>query len=145
MKLHLLNSAISAVAPIVGVSSAGVISFDPSATDEQRKAAQIVLDTWDPDKPSIADIKDEAQRRIIALTGATDLQSSTPKQLNALMRATAITYKMAALIELTDTDRANAERFLMLESMIVAIRNRSNELELSLPNDYRSDEQWKPV
>lgn len=44
MKLFELNGMISAVAPIDGINSDGVIWFKPEATDDQKAAAQAVMD-----------------------------------------------------------------------------------------------------
>lgn len=41
-----LYTAISAVCPIVGVSSTGRIDFKPEATEAQKEAAQELLKNW---------------------------------------------------------------------------------------------------
>lgn len=52
MLLKLAHQKIAEVAPIEGVSSDGRIDFLPTATDDQRLAAQAILDNWvDPPKP----------------------------------------------------------------------------------------------
>ena len=52
MLIKLAHQKISEVAPIEGVSSDGRIDFLPTATDDQRLAAQAILDNWvDPPKP----------------------------------------------------------------------------------------------
>ncbi|MGA1024031.1 MAG: hypothetical protein ACO3S8_05000 [Aquiluna sp.] len=52
MLLKLAHQKIAEVAPIEGVSSDGRIDFLPTATDDQRLAAQAMLDNWvDPPKP----------------------------------------------------------------------------------------------
>ena len=44
MKLYELHELINAVAPIDGCNSDGVIWFKPEATEEQRAAAQAIMD-----------------------------------------------------------------------------------------------------
>ena len=46
MNISALHQAISAVAPIEGVSSDGRIDFLPEATPEQQSAAQVVFANW---------------------------------------------------------------------------------------------------
>jgi len=53
MKITLLSRKLAEVAPIDGVSESGVIWFQDAATDEQRAAAQEILDNWvDPPDPN---------------------------------------------------------------------------------------------
>ena len=49
MKLYELNSVIAAVAPVEGINSDGAIWFRPEATDEQKAAAQALMDQHLPD------------------------------------------------------------------------------------------------
>jgi hypothetical protein len=52
MKITYLSRKLAEVAPIDGVSESGIIWFQDSATDEQRAAAQAILDNWvDPPEP----------------------------------------------------------------------------------------------
>jgi hypothetical protein len=44
MKIHELNDMIQEVCPIDGINSDGVIWFKPEATDEQKVAAQALMD-----------------------------------------------------------------------------------------------------
>jgi len=44
MKIAELNDMIAVVAPIDGCNSDGVIFFKPEATEEQRAAAQAIMD-----------------------------------------------------------------------------------------------------
>lgn len=48
MNLINLHHLISAVCPIDGISSSGRIDFKPEATDEQKAAAQALMDTHLP-------------------------------------------------------------------------------------------------
>jgi len=44
MKIGELNDIIQAVCPIIGINSNGEIWFKPEATDEQKAAAQSLMD-----------------------------------------------------------------------------------------------------
>jgi hypothetical protein len=44
MKLYELDGLIKTVAPIDGINSDGVIWFKPEAADEQKAAAQALMD-----------------------------------------------------------------------------------------------------
>lgn len=44
MKISELDAIIKAVCPIIGINSNGVIWFAPEATDEQKAAAQALMD-----------------------------------------------------------------------------------------------------
>ena len=44
MNLYQIDEAIKAVCPIDGINSEGVIWFKPEATDEQKAAAQAIMD-----------------------------------------------------------------------------------------------------
>lgn len=48
MKTYELHDIISAVCPIHGINSSGGINFKPEATDEQRIAAQGLMDAHLP-------------------------------------------------------------------------------------------------
>ena len=80
MKITLLSRKLAEVAPIDGVSESGVIWFQDAATDEQRAAAQEILDNWvDPPEPDWAGFRadiyqDDAWKRVLnsnAAVGAT--------------------------------------------------------------------------
>lgn len=60
MKIRYLDAAIQAVCPIHGVDSNGIISFKGEATVEQRAAAQALVDLWDFNNPSAAELADDA-------------------------------------------------------------------------------------
>jgi hypothetical protein len=44
MKLYELDQLIKVVCPIDGINSSGAIWFKPEATDEQKAAAQALMD-----------------------------------------------------------------------------------------------------
>jgi hypothetical protein len=87
-------------------------------------------------------IRTEAQRRIIALTGAADLQSCLIKQLNAQMRATELVNKRALGAVLSEAEEIEAAALQALADGIKAIRAASNELEADPPQDYADDAHW---
>lgn len=87
-------------------------------------------------------IRAEAQRRIVALTGAADLQSCLIKQLNAQMRATELVNKRALGAVLSEAEEIEAAALQALADGIKAIRAASNELEADPPQDYADDAHW---
>lgn len=88
------------------------------------------------------DIRAEAQRRIIALTGASDLDTCMIRQLNALMRAAELTNKRVAGLALTDDEEEEAAALQALADAIKAIRAASNAMEASPPDDYLDAARW---
>lgn len=92
-----------------------------------------------------AAIKEEAQRRIIGLVGASDLQNCLIKQLNAQMRATELVNKRALGAELTEAETAEAGALQALAAAIKSIRAASDALEAldPIPEDYRDDAHWQ--
>lgn len=89
-------------------------------------------------------IKAEAQRRIISLTGAADIQSCLIKQLNANMRANELNDKRVSGGVLTQEEETEASSLRYLAFAIKHIRSRSNEIEAldPLPSNFASDEWW---
>lgn len=94
-------------------------------------------------RPTPADVRAEAQRRIIALTGAADFNGCIVKQLNASMRATELTNKRAMGSGWTPEEAAEAAALQALATAIKAIRSRSNAMEPSPPDDYADDARWQ--
>lgn len=97
---------------------------------------------YPPVPPLIAHIKAEAQRRIVVATGATDLMTCVVKQLNANMRANELNDKRVSGGVWTSEEEAQAAGLRALAVVIKRIRDRSNELEISLPVDYSDDRHW---
>lgn len=87
-------------------------------------------------------IRAEAQKRIIGLLGARDLNGCLTKQLNALMRATELANKRAIGNDLTSDEAAEAEHLEAMASAVKAIRAASNAMEPNPPQDYTSDKHW---
>ena len=71
MNVLALHLAIDAVAPIESVDNTGRIVFKPEATDEQRAAAQTIVDNWvDPTPPDwkafrVALYADDGWKRVL--------------------------------------------------------------------------------
>lgn len=147
IKPEKIHAAIEAVCPIDGVSigsedkATWSIAFKADATGEQRDAAINLMAAFDPDAPSVDDVRAEAQRRIIALVGASDITSCLIKQLNANMRANELNdYRHDR--ELTAEENAEAKMLRVLAEMIKAIRAASNAFAEPIPTDYRDDKFW---
>ncbi len=94
-----------------------------------------------PPPPTTEDVRAEAQRRIIALVGAKDLNSCMVKQLNANMRANELN-DIQHSRELTTEEAAEAQVLRSLAIQIKAIRAASNVLEPNPPQDYTDDKYW---
>lgn len=90
--------------------------------------------------PTIEDVRNEAQRRIMALVGATSLDACVFKQLNALMRATELTNIGQA--NWTPEQAAEAAALQGMEDAIKAIRAASNAMEGNPPADYQDNANW---
>jgi uncharacterized coiled-coil protein SlyX len=89
-------------------------------------------------------IKEEAQRRIVSLVGATDFQSCVVKQLNASMRATELALKRAVGGTWTAGEAAEAAALQAMADKIKAIRAASDALEVAetIPADITANEHW---
>ena len=90
-----------------------------------------------------AHVKAEAQRRIVGLTGATDLTTCLIKQLNANMRANElndIRHERA----LTVPEEAEAAALRNLAAAIKHIRARSDAIEAMepIPADFADSSYW---
>lgn len=94
--------------------------------------------------PTIANVKSEAQRRIIALTGATTFDGCLTKQLNASMRASELINKKASGVTLTTEEQAEEVALQTLADAIKLIRARSNMIEQMdpIPSDYATNETY---
>ena len=85
-------------------------------------------------------VRAEAQRRIVAATGASDLNGCIVKQLNALMRATELAAKGADTW--TAAEAIEAGRLQAPADKVKAIRAASNVMEPKPPADYADDHHW---
>jgi len=88
------------------------------------------------------DVRDEAQRRIIALTGATSLIETIIKQSNANMRANELNDKRLNGETLTVQEQAEADGLRALAGAIKAIRAASNVMEPNPPANFTDDNNW---
>ncbi len=91
---------------------------------------------------TIEDVRAEAQRRIITLTGTQDIIGCLIKQHNAQMRATELTLIQAQGGTWTEEQAAEATALQSLALQIKAIRAASNVLEPNPPADYDDDRYW---
>lgn len=112
-------------------------------------AAGNVPDPAAPKSVTAYDVKYEAQRRIIALTGKTNLIDCMIKQSNANMRANKLNDKRLLAIEtgsapLTQSEVDEAEALRNFNLMIEHIREKSNEIEamVPIPADFAQDSYW---
>lgn len=89
-------------------------------------------------------VKAEAQRRIIALTGKSNLQDCMIKQFNALMRAGQLTDKRVSGGTLTAEEETEAAVLRAMADRIKAIRAASDVIEAMspIPVDYNADKWW---
>ena len=92
--------------------------------------------------PTATSVRNEAQRRIIALTGASDLTSCIIKQLNALMRVGEINDKQARGETLSEQEQTEAVSLRAMANAVKAIRAASNAMEGNPPADYADDGRW---
>jgi hypothetical protein len=103
---------------------------------------------WTVSRVSLAEqkaaVKSEAQRRIIAITGQTDLIACMIKQSNANMRANELTDKRVSGGTLTAEEELEATALRNLATALKAIRAASNVIELMdpIPLDYCSNTYW---
>lgn len=110
----------------------------PYAQEEiDAQAAQLRLE-------EIKAVKNEAQRRIVLRTGATDFNSCIVRQLNASMRATELVNKKSDGGTLTQEEQAESIALQSLANDIKAIRYASNLIEAMdpIPSDYTDNKYW---
>lgn len=125
------------------------LDFDRSKLKEVRRDTRI-----DPDKvarvviteplplPTAIDVRAEAQRRIIALTGTTDIIGCLTKQHNAQMRATELTLILALGGTWTSEQTAEAAALQGMADQIKLIRAASNAMEVAPPANYADSIHW---
>jgi hypothetical protein len=92
--------------------------------------------------PTADDVRNEAQRRIMALMGARDLNDCVIKQLNANKTAVALNDRRIGGGALTAEEEATATALRNLAVVIDAIRAASNLIEADPPADYTDDKYW---
>lgn len=92
--------------------------------------------------PTAADVRAEAQRRIIEAIGARDMTHCITKQLNGLMRAAELNNKIAQGPALTAEETAEAAALQYMADSVKAIRAVSNEMEEAPPEDFAHNDYW---
>ncbi len=90
---------------------------------------------------SAAAVKAEAQRRIMALVGATTMEACLIKQLNASMRAIELSDAKQSRA-LTSAEEAEASALRNMAAAIKAIRAASDLIEQSPPIEVSTDPRW---
>lgn len=129
-------------APAPAISALEVVSS--SYVVQNGKAAQV----WTVTRRSLQDqkaaVKREAQRRIIAMTGQSDLIGCLVKQSNANMRANELNDKRVQGGALTLEEEAEAEALRNLAVAIKAVSAKSNDIERldPIPLNYTDDGYW---
>jgi uncharacterized protein YnzC (UPF0291/DUF896 family) len=120
---------VSKNAPVIEASRVVITYTKARRPLEQQKAA----------------VKDEAQRRIIALTGRLSLMDCMIKQSNANMRANELNDKRVSGGTLTQEEETEATALRNLATAIKAIRAKSNAIELMdpIPLDYTTNSYWE--
>jgi hypothetical protein len=93
--------------------------------------------------PTADDVRAECQRRVMALTGTTDIIKCLIKQHNAQMRATELVLKKASGVVWTEAETLEAAALQSMADAIKALRVKSNLLEPSPPSDYTDDRHWQ--
>ncbi len=146
-----LHDAIAAVCPIEGVrvgrvddrASWGVVA-KPEATPEQLQAALDVLAQYDPDAPSVDDVRAECQRRLMQLCHAHDAADLQVKIANAQREAARYLNILVAGNTLADDQAARRTVLMELDAAIERLRAKSNALEATspIPKDFRNDGYW---
>lgn len=146
-----LHAAIAAVCPIEGIRigraddrATWSIQATDAATPEQMQAALDVLAAFDPDAPTLDDVRAECQRRMLAICHARDAADLSVKIANAQREAARYLNILVAGNQL-DNDQAARRTILMeLDAAIERLRAKSNALEATspIPKDFADDKYW---
>ncbi len=107
---------------------------------QRYQDGQVVESVEEP--ASAADVKAEAQRRIMALVGAATMEACLIKQLNASMRAIELSDARQARA-LTTAEEAEASALRSMAAAIKAIRAASDMIEQSPPIEVSTDPRWE--
>lgn len=93
----------------------------------------------------VLEVKAEAQRRIVALTGTTDIVAAIIKQLNALMRATKLMNTKADGKSLTAEQQTESLQLEAFSNAVELIRRKSDELEAMdpIPVNFTDNVWWQ--
>lgn len=95
--------------------------------------------------PTAAMVKAEAQRRIMALIGTSDIISCLIKQSNANMRANELNNILASGGAFSPAEQVESAGLKALADAVKTIRSKSNDLEAMspIPTDFTSDSYWQ--
>lgn len=95
--------------------------------------------------PAPRHVKVEAQRRIVALVGATSFDGCLVKQLNAQMRETELLLKKIGGEEWTEAEADEAAALQAMADAIKVIRQKSNDIEAMdpIPDNLMDDTHWQ--
>lgn len=128
------------------LSDGASIPPDPRNADYQHFIGWVEAgntpEPYTPPQPTADDVRAEAQRRIIALTGTTEIIGCLTKQHNAQMRATELTIILAMGGTWTPEQAAEAAALQAMANAVKAIRAASNVLEPNPPADYADNQYW---
>jgi RNA-binding protein YhbY len=117
-----------------GATLVDLTTEEISARQEEEAAALVT---------SASSVKAEAQRRIITITGATNLTDCMIKQSNANMQANELN-DIRFTRALTQEEEATASALRALAAAIKHVRTKSNEIEAMspIPSDFANDSYW---
>lgn len=131
-----LRRRIEAVCPLVSLTFTDGVptaQLQASASADQVAAAQQLLASFEPASPAPAEIKQEAERRILT-------RYPIHRQLNALARSAELMLQGQA--NWSPAEQAEAAALLEMRAWIKSVRDVSNALEQSLPADFAADARW---
>lgn len=138
-----LDIAIRAVAPIIGVSIGRVddretwrIDFEPAATEEQRAAAQVVLEAIDPSEPVPVPASISRRQLLLGLVG---LELITGEEALAAAQTGAVPAAIDAYFGNLPPDQELAAR-ITWASMTVCERNHPLVGALAEANQLSSEQ-----
>jgi hypothetical protein len=111
---------------------------------EQNRVLRVWTIKPRPRDEVLAQVRAEAQRRIIAMMAARDFEHCILKQLNANMRANELNDKRTSGYTLTAEEEAEAALLRAMAAAIKAVREASNILEAmeTIPSDFDADSRW---
>lgn len=153
--VHVISVAVSAVAPIDGVSigdfndrSTWRIDFADNASPAEKAAAADVLATLDPLGPTADDVRAEASRRMQVMFGARDANHLSQIIQNGQREAERLNNIRNGIPGVlmarswTDEEVTRAAELWAADAAIETIRAASNTMEINPPSDYTDDSHW---
>lgn len=120
------------------------IPVDPQNTDYAALVANsIPISPYVPPPVNVHDIREERDRRLWALVGATRKAEYDELRLTATMEGVRLLNKGQQ--NWTPEEGARAFELEALEAQLVAIRAKAAELEVTLPANYQDDSYWETL